>query len=163
MHTDSTKGHPSIRLRVDSSSLAEYMSAFGPGAAIPRVAPVPAWTRVQDHNYNGRPVPPDGQQERSVTASLHAALRVTRRKKKRLMILEPCAARNASVAHNPPLDRQASWHQCLTECQRVDDLVAMECAKRELKKTKKRRISPEPCHAARLSVVSGNDRKVNKA
>ena len=49
MHTDSTKGHPSIRLRVDSSSLAEYMSAFGPRAAIPRVAPVPAWTRVQDN------------------------------------------------------------------------------------------------------------------
>ena len=73
MHTDSTKGHPSIRLRVDSSSLADYVSAFGPGVAIPRVAPVPAWTAVQDHNYNGRPVPPDGQQERSVTASLHAA------------------------------------------------------------------------------------------
>ena len=48
----------------------------------------------------------------------------------RLMNLEPCAARTASVAHNPPFDRQASWHQCLTECQRVDDLVAMKCAKR---------------------------------
>ena len=35
-------------------------------------------------------------------------------------MLEPRAARTASVAHNPPLDRQASWHQCLTECQRVD-------------------------------------------
>ena len=34
---------------------------------------------------------------------------------KTLMILEPCAARAASVAHNPPLDRQASWHHCLTE------------------------------------------------
>ena len=91
-------------------------------------------------------------------------LRERERKKKRLMIFEPCAARAAGVAHNPPLDRQASWHQCLTECQRVDDLVAMECAKREpSKKTKKRRISPEPCHAARLSVVSGNGREVNKA
>ena len=38
----------------------------------------------------------------------------------RLMNLEPCAARTAVVAHKPPLDRQASWHQCLTECQRVD-------------------------------------------
>ena len=47
----------------------------------------------------------------------------------RLMNLEPCAARTAGVPHNPPLDRQASWHQCLTECQRVHDLVAMECAK----------------------------------
>ena len=81
-----------------------------------------------------------------------------------LMNLEPRATRTASVAHTPPFDRQASWHQCLTECQRVDDLVAMECAKREpSKKTKKRRISPEPCHAARLSVVSGNGREVNKA
>ena len=49
----------------------------------------------------------------------------------RLMNLEPCAARTAGVAHNPPLDRQASWHQCLTECRRVDYLVSMECAKRE--------------------------------
>ena len=36
-----------------------------------------------------------------------------------LMNHEPCAARTAGVAHNPPLDKQASWHQCLTECQRV--------------------------------------------
>ena len=91
-------------------------------------------------------------------------LRERERKKKRLMVIEPCAARTAGEAHNPPLDRQASWHQCLTECQRVDDVVAMECAKREpSEKTKKRRISPEPCHAARLSVVSGNGREVNKA
>ena len=48
-----------------------------------------------------------------------------------LMIPEPCAARTAGVAHNPPLDRQASWHQCLTECRRVGYLVSMECAKRE--------------------------------
>ena len=46
------------------------------------------------------------------------------------MILEPCAARAASVAHNPPLERQASWHQCLTECQRVEQLVSAECAQR---------------------------------
>ena len=39
------------------------------------------------------------------------------------MIPEPCAARAAGVAHNPPLDRQASWHQCPTECQRVDLLL----------------------------------------
>ena len=48
----------------------------------------------------------------------------------RLMNLEPCAARTAGVAHNPPLDRQASWHQCLTECQRVEDQVSTVCAKR---------------------------------
>ena len=47
------------------------------------------------------------------------------------MIPEPLAARTAGVAHNPPIDRQASWHQCLTECRRVDYLVSMECAKRE--------------------------------
>ena len=47
------------------------------------------------------------------------------------MILEPCAARAARVAHNPPLDRQASWHQCLTECQRVEQSVSTERAKRE--------------------------------
>ena len=46
------------------------------------------------------------------------------------MVLEPCAARTASVAHHPPLDRQASWHQCLTECQRVEQLVSAECAQR---------------------------------
>ena len=40
-------------------------------------------------------------------------------------MLEPRAARTASVAHNPPLDRQASWHQCLTECQRVDLLLLL--------------------------------------
>ena len=49
---------------------------------------------------------------------------------KRRMIIEPCAARAASVAHNPPLERQASWHQCLTECQRVEQLVSAECAQR---------------------------------
>ena len=49
---------------------------------------------------------------------------------KTLMLLEPCAARAASVAHNPPLERQASWHQCLTECQRVEQLVSAECAQR---------------------------------
>ena len=49
---------------------------------------------------------------------------------KRLMILEPCAARAASVAHNPPLERQTSWHQCLTECQRVEQLVSAGRAKR---------------------------------
>ena len=42
----------------------------------------------------------------------------------------PCAARAAGVAHNPPLERQASWHQCLTECQRVEQLVSAECAQR---------------------------------
>ena len=50
------------------------------------------------------------------------------------MVLEPCAARTASVAHNPPLDRQASWHQCLTECRRVEDNPATQCAKRVKKK-----------------------------
>ena len=35
-------------------------------------------------------------------------LRERGRKKKRRMILEPCTARAADVAHNPPLDRQAS-------------------------------------------------------
>ena len=49
-------------------------------------------------------------------------------------MLEPCAARTASVAHNPPLDKQASWHQCLTECQRVEQLVSTECAQRFKKK-----------------------------
>ena len=71
-------------------------------------------------------------------------------------MLEPCAARAAGVAHNPPLDRQASWHQCLTECQRVDDRVSMECAKREASETKKmRRIRLEP-YAAQL-VARVND------
>ena len=51
-----------------------------------------------------------------------------------LMNHEPRAARTAGVAHNPPLDKQASWHQCLTECQRVDYLFAMECAKRQASK-----------------------------
>ena len=37
-----------------------------------------------------------------------------------IIMLEPRAAWAAGVAHNPPLDRQASWHQCLPECQRVD-------------------------------------------
>ena len=50
------------------------------------------------------------------------------------MILEPCAARTASVAHNLPPDGQASWHQCLTECQRVEQLVSTECAQRFKKK-----------------------------
>ena len=50
------------------------------------------------------------------------------------MILEPHRARAAGVAHNPPLDKQASWRQCLTECERVDYLVAMECAKRQARK-----------------------------
>ena len=54
----------------------------------------------------------------------------SRRMEKRRMILEPCAARAASVPHNPPLERQASWHQCLTECQRVEQLVSAECAQR---------------------------------
>ena len=58
----------------------------------------------------------------------------------RLMNLEPCAARTAGVAHNPPLDRQASWHQCLTECQRVEQLVSTGRAKR-LKKEEEY----EPC------------------
>ena len=39
-------------------------------------------------------------------------------------MLEPCAARTASVAHKPPLDRQARGHQCLTECQRVGDVFS---------------------------------------
>ena len=43
-----------------------------------------------------------------------------------LMNHEPRAARTAGVAHNPPLDKQASWHQCLTECQRVEQLVSTE-------------------------------------
>ena len=63
-------------------------------------------------------------------------LREKGRKKKRLMILEPCTARAASVAHNPPLDRQASWHQCLTECQRVEQLVSTERAKRVKKEAR---------------------------
>ena len=50
------------------------------------------------------------------------------------MIPEPCAARAAGVAHNPPLDKQASWHECLTECQRVEQLVSTECAQRFKKK-----------------------------
>ena len=56
--------------------------------------------------------------------------RTKRRNEKRQMNLEPRAARAASVADNPPLDRQASWHQCLTECQRVEDQVSTVCAKR---------------------------------
>ena len=59
-----------------------------------------------------------------------------------LMNHEPCAARTAGVAHNPPLDKQASWHQCLTECQRVEQLVSTECAQRF--KQKKSIISLEP-------------------
>ena len=51
-----------------------------------------------------------------------------------LMNHEPRAARTAGVAHNPPLDKQASWHQCLTECQRVEQLVSTECAQRFKKK-----------------------------
>ena len=50
------------------------------------------------------------------------------------MHFEPGAARTAGVAHNPPFDRQASWHQCLTECRRVEDNPATECAKRVKKK-----------------------------
>ena len=49
-------------------------------------------------------------------------------------MLEPRRASAAGVPHNPPLDKQASWRQCLTECQRVDYLVAMECAKRQARK-----------------------------
>ena len=46
-----------------------------------------------------------------------------------LMNLEPRAARTASVAHTPPLGRQTSWHQCLTECQRVGRLLLVNaCA-----------------------------------
>ena len=48
----------------------------------------------------------------------------------------PCAARAAGVAHNPPLERQASWHQCLTECQRVEQLVSTERAKRVKKEAR---------------------------
>ena len=40
-----------------------------------------------------------------------------------LMNLEPRATRTAGVAHTPPLGRQTSWHQCLTECQRVGRLL----------------------------------------
>ena len=66
------------------------------------------------------------------------------------MILEPCAARAAGVAHNPPLDRQASWHQCPTECQRVEQLVSTDCGKR----MKNKKISSrEPC-AARTNWLS---------
>ena len=43
--------------------------------------------------------------------------------KRKIIMLEPRAAWTAGVAHNPPLDRQANWHQCLTECQRVDLLL----------------------------------------
>ena len=64
---------------------------------------------------------------RSVAASLCPRQKI-------LMNHEPCAARTASVAHNPPLDKQASWHQCLTECQRVEQLVSTECAQRFKKK-----------------------------
>ena len=39
-------------------------------------------------------------------------------------MLEPCAARTASVAHKLPLDRQARGHQCLTECKRVGDVFS---------------------------------------
>ena len=60
---------------------------------------------------------------RSVAASLCPRQKI-------LMNHEPCAARTASVAHNPPLDKQASWHQCLTECQRVEQLVSAGRAKR---------------------------------
>ena len=40
-----------------------------------------------------------------------------------LMNIEPRATRTAGVAHTPPLGRQTSWHQCLTECQRVGRLL----------------------------------------
>ena len=43
--------------------------------------------------------------------------------KREIIMLEPRAAWAASVAHNPPLDRHARWHQCPTECQRVDLLL----------------------------------------
>ena len=82
-------------------------------------------------------------------AWVFAALRLSRthcedrgRKKKRLIILEPCAARAAGVAHNPPLDRQASWHQCPTECQRVDLLLHVKHVTLEIR-------------ARRLLVASG--------
>ena len=57
------------------------------------------------------------------------------------MHLEPGAARTANVAHNPPFDRQASWHQCLTECRRVEGIFSAECAKR-LKKKKEEEKNP---------------------
>ena len=47
-----------------------------------------------------------------------------------ILMLEPRAAWTAGVAHNPPLDRQASWHQCLTECQHVEPLVSTGRAQR---------------------------------
>ena len=54
------------------------------------------------------------------------------------------------MAHNPPLDRQASWHQCPTECQRVEQLVSTDCGKR----MKSKKISTrEPC-AARTNWLS---------
>ena len=56
------------------------------------------------------------------------------------MHLEPGAARTASVAHNPPFDRQASWHQCLTECRRVEDNPSTECAKRVKKKRREQSV-----------------------
>ena len=45
-------------------------------------------------------------------------------KKTNIRSLEPCAVRTASMAHKPPLDRQAREHQCLTECQRVGDVLS---------------------------------------
>ena len=60
--------------------------------------------------------------------------------KNKVIILEPRAVWTAGVAHNPPLDGQASWHQCLTECQRVEQLVSRGRAKR-LKKEEEY----EPC------------------
>ena len=64
-----------------------------------------------------------------------------RNKKKRLLIIEPCAARAAGVAHSPLLDRQASWHQCLTECRRVEGIFSAECAKRLKKKEEEKNPS----------------------
>jgi len=46
------------------------------------------------------------------------------RMKRRIIILEPRAVRTAGVAQKPPLDRQARGHQCLTECQRVGDVLS---------------------------------------
>ena len=49
-----------------------------------------------------------------------------------------------------PIDRQASWHQCPTECQRVEQLVSTDCGKR----MKSKKISTrEPC-AARTNWLS---------
>ena len=66
----------------------------------------------------------------------------------RLMNLEPCAERAAGVAHTPPLDRQASWHQCLTECRRVEDNPSTECAERVKKKEEN-----NPCLEPRSAVL----------